>query len=214
MRQVSTRISTENSRSSDRSAANRKALPYPIFSGRTTVARLYYLLLKDLGVFDAAKEKAQGAQRAAEAAAKKKTDDAERARQDAERRAFQAAGLPYTQSAARANAPTSTSTGGSAAPSASAAVDGFVETTGAALADKGVAGLKEMLEKIRKAGGGVLFVDEVRSARDGIRGDVPRLSIIGCSRAPSSASFLAYAARTLDTWQRTELVLRGWSFSD
>lgn len=37
-----------------------------------------------------------------------------------------------------------------------------METTGAALADKGVGGLKEMLEKIRKAGGGVLFVDEVR----------------------------------------------------
>ncbi|CAN0298439.1 unnamed protein product, partial [Hapterophycus canaliculatus] len=36
----------------------------------------------------------------------------------------------------------------------------FVETTGADLANKGVRGVKEMLDKIREAGGGVLFVDE------------------------------------------------------
>lgn len=137
-------------------------------SGKTTVARHYYRLLKDLGVFATAEEKARDAQEAAEADAKKKADAAEKAKQDAERRAFQSAGLPYTPSAARASAPTSTA--GAAAPSASAgsagsaaaAADGFVETTGAALADEGVDGLKKMLKKIRKAGGGVLFVDEVR----------------------------------------------------
>lgn len=145
----------------------RQTLPHPNPSGKTTVARLYYQLLKDLGVFAAAEEKAREAQHAAETAAKKKADAAEKARQDAERRAFQSAGLPYTESAARASAPTAGS--GTASPSASAgsaAKDGFVETTGAALADKGVAGLKEMLEKIRKAGGGVLFVDEVGGWHD------------------------------------------------
>lgn len=140
-------------------------------SGKTTVARLYHRLLKDLGVFAAAEQKAQEARQAAEAAATKKANAAEKAKRDAERRAFQSAGLPYTESTARASAPTfSTAGSGTAASSATsagssrsvAATDGFVETTGAALADKGVAGLKEMLEKIRKAGGGVLFVDEVR----------------------------------------------------
>ena len=38
---------------------------------------------------------------------------------------------------------------------------GFVETTGAALADCGTKSLQGMLEKIENAGGGVLFVDEV-----------------------------------------------------
>lgn len=144
--------------------------------GKTTVARFYYRLLKDLGVFADAEEKAQEAQRAAEAAAKKRADAAEKARQDAERRAFQSAGLPYTEGAARASAPASAAGPGTATPSASAgsaaaATDGFVETTGAALADKGVAGLREMLEKIRKAGGGVLFVDEVRLGA-ALRGNV------------------------------------------
>lgn len=132
--------------------------------GKTTVARFYYRLLKDLGVFADAEKKAQEAQRAAEAAAKKRADVAEKARQDAERRAFQSAGLPYTEGAARASAPASAAGHGTA-------TDGFVETTGAALADKGVAGLREMLEKIRKAGGGVLFVDEVRLGA-ALRGNV------------------------------------------
>ncbi|CAN0537171.1 unnamed protein product, partial [Scytosiphon promiscuus] len=60
--------------------------------GKTTVARLYYRLLKDIGLFVSA-----------------------------ERR------------------------------------EGFVETTGAALADCGTKGLMDMLDKIKSVGGGVLF---------------------------------------------------------
>lgn len=115
-------------------------------------------------MFYAAEERAQDAKIAAEAQAKKKADDEEKARQDAERRAFESAGLPYTRSAAKAGAGVSTPTAASASSSLAgspAAMLGFVETTGADLADNGVRGLKDMLEKIRKAGGGVLFVDEV-----------------------------------------------------
>ncbi|PFH58340.1 hypothetical protein XA68_13854 [Ophiocordyceps unilateralis] len=38
--------------------------------------------------------------------------------------------------------------------------DGFVETTGAALASKGVAAAKAMLEQLKGEGGGVVFIDE------------------------------------------------------
>ncbi|CAN0163486.1 unnamed protein product, partial [Ectocarpus sp. 4 AP-2014] len=131
-------------------------------TGKTTVARLYYRLLKELGVFASAEERAADARAAAEAAAKKKADDTEKARQDAERRAFQSAGLPYTAQQqqlqnppATPRAPASSTTTATAASAA-----GFVETTGADLADNGVGGLKGMLKKIREVGGGVLFVDE------------------------------------------------------
>lgn len=128
------------------------------------MARLYYRLLKDLGVFASAEEKARSAQEAADAKAKKKADAAEKAKQDQERRLFQSAGLPY-------NAQNPTSMGGApaqapappASSAAASAATGFVETTGADLADQGVAGLKGMLKKIKNAGGGVLFVDEVGS---------------------------------------------------
>ncbi|CAM9360644.1 unnamed protein product [Ectocarpus sp. 12 AP-2014] len=133
-------------------------------TGKTTVARLYYRLLKDLGVFASAEERAADARAAAEAAAKKKADDAEKARQDAERRAFQSAGLPYTaqqQQQQLQNPPaTPRASASSTTTAAAASATGFVETTGADLADNGVGGLKDMLKKIREAGGGVLFVDE------------------------------------------------------
>lgn len=129
------------------------------------MARLYHRLLKDLGVFASAEERAADARAAAEAAAKKKADDAEKARQDAERRAFQSAGLPYTaqqQQQQQQNPPaTPRASASSTTTAAAASVAGFVETTGADLADNGVGGLKDMLKKIREAGGGVLFVDEV-----------------------------------------------------
>jgi len=138
-------------------------LPLPPPPGKTTVARLYYRLLKDLGGFSAAQERAQEAKAAAEAAEQRKADAAEAARQDAERRAFQSAGLPYTQSAAKkAPAPAAV-----AAASLGSWPSGFVETTGAALADNGVRGLKGILDKIRQVGGGVLFVDEVGPAAVG-----------------------------------------------
>lgn len=148
-------------------AASTPPVSFTSRSGKTTVARLYYRLLKDLRVFAAAESRAQDAKITAEAEAKKNADAAEKARQDAERRAFQSVGLPYTQSAARAGAGTSTPTATSASArlaESTAATAGFVETTGADLADKGVRGLKDMLKKIREAGGGVLFVDEVRVA--------------------------------------------------
>lgn len=123
-------------------------------TGKTTVARLYYRLLKDLGVFAAAEERAHDARVAEEAAAKEKADAAEKASQEAERRAFQSAGLQFTpRSPAR-----QMSLSAAAKPSPS----GLVETTGADLANEGVGGLKAMLEQIRKAGGGVLLVEEVK----------------------------------------------------
>lgn len=36
----------------------------------------------------------------------------------------------------------------------------FIETTGAALANDGVKGAKDIMEKLKNAGGGALFVDE------------------------------------------------------
>lgn len=133
--------------------------------GKTTVARLYYRLLKDVGVFAAAEEKAQEAKAAADALSKKqaaaKAAAAEQARQDAERRAFQSAGLPYNLRNTAASAAVNPPAPATSAAAAASPTSGFVETTGADLADKGVRGLKEILEKIKKAGGGVLFVDEV-----------------------------------------------------
>lgn len=85
-----------------------------------------------------------------------------KARKERERQMFQAAGLPYNPMS------NSAVTQGTPAPSLRSStqqvLSGFVETTGADLADKGVRGLKEMLQEIRTAGGGVLFVDEVRKS--------------------------------------------------
>lgn len=131
-------------------------------------------------MFSSAEERARKAKAAAEAKAKKKADAAEKARQDAERRAFQSAGLPYTPSTPAPAATSSSSVGSSAA----AGTAGFVETTGADLANKGVGGLKGMLDKIREAGGGVLFVDEVRL--------VLRVAICGC---PNTRGFCVACAR-------------------
>lgn len=125
------------------------------------MARLYYRLLKDLGVFASAEERAADARSAAEAAAKKKADAAEKARQDAERRAFQSAGLPYTAQQQQNPPATTRPSASSATTTTAASAAGFVESIGADLADNGVGGLKGMLKKIREAGGGVLFVDEV-----------------------------------------------------
>lgn len=136
--------------------------PLHLSPGKTTVARLYYRFLNDIGVFAGAKEKAREARAVAAAEAKRQADEAEKARKDRERQMFQAAGLPYN--------PTSNSSVSQGTPASSLrsstnqALSGFVETTGADLADKGVRGLKEMLTKIRTAGGGVLFVDEVRKS--------------------------------------------------
>lgn len=124
------------------------------------MARLYFRLLKDLGVFSSAEETARKARSAAAAEANRQAEEAEKARKERECQMFQAAGLPYN--------PTSKASvrQGTPAPSllssTQQALSGFVETTGADLADKGVPGLKEMLKTIRTAGGGVLFVDEVR----------------------------------------------------
>lgn len=127
-----------------------------ISSGKTTVARLYYRLLKDLGVFAASEKRAHDARVAEEAEAKKKADAAEKARRDDDRRAFESAGLAYTPPTRPRQ--TSLPPAGKTTPTLPS---GFVETTGADLAEKGVRGLKAMLDNIRKAGGGVLFVDEV-----------------------------------------------------
>lgn len=144
------------------------------------MARLYCRLLKDIGVFDSANRRAQDRRDAADAAARKKAAAAEQLRIENERKAFRAAGLPYTSpspaNAGAGAAPTTTTVGALAANSGSTAGAGasgaasskgagFVETTGADLADCGTKGLKGMLEKIKDAGGGVLFVDEV-----GVRG--------------------------------------------
>lgn len=131
------------------------------------MARLYYGLLKDVGVFRNAEEQARQAEADKAAAAKKKADDAEKARQETERRAYASAGIPYNPPKAPsprgpapgAPVPTPAPIPGSAA--AKARTEGFVETTGAHLADNGARGLRDILAKIRTAGGGVLFVDEV-----------------------------------------------------
>lgn len=110
-------------------------------------------------MFSAAEKQAHDARVAAEAAAKETANAAEKASQAVERRAFQSAGLSYTPPPwTEQGSPSAT---GKTTPSLPS---GFVETTGADLAEKGVRGLKEMLEDIRKAGGGVLFVDEVNVA--------------------------------------------------
>lgn len=107
-------------------------------------------------MFVAAEKRAQNARVAEEAAAKEKADAAKKASEDTERRAFESAGLSYTP-------PPRTEQGSPsvAGKTTLSLPSGFVETTGADLAREGVRGLKDMLEKIRKAGGGVLFVDEV-----------------------------------------------------
>lgn len=142
------------------------------------MARLYYRLLKDIGVFASAERRAQDLQDAADKAARKKAADKEKLRVENERKAFQAAGLPYNGNNNNNNPPPATAGGatsstttvgtlaansGSAAGAGAATSKGkgFVETTGAALADCGTKGLKDMLENIKSAGGGVLFVDEV-----------------------------------------------------
>lgn len=122
------------------------------------MARLYYRVLKDLGVFAPAEERAHDARAAADAKSRRDAAAAEKAKQDAERQTFERAGLPYHPASATASKTTSPA---AVAPSKSRK-SGFVETTGADLADKGVGGLKEILFDIKKAGGGVLFVDEVR----------------------------------------------------
>lgn len=99
--------------------------------------------------------------------AREKAAAAEKVRQDTERRAFQSAGFQYKPSPAPSSnialapAPAPAPTPGSAQEKAML-YEGFVETTGADLANNGVGGLKKMLQKIRDAGGGMLFVDEVR----------------------------------------------------
>jgi ATPase family associated with various cellular activities (AAA) len=85
-------------------------------TGKTTVARLYAALLRDLGVFAAATAKAQ-----------------------------QAAAVAANSSSSGSNKKASKS---------------VQETTGADLADGGVRQLKDMLQEIEQAGGGLLFVDE------------------------------------------------------
>lgn len=140
--------------------------------GKTTVARLYYRLLKDVGVFANAEQKARELKAAKEAEEKKKADAAKKAQEDAIRQACRSVGLTYDPRKAPPKNPVQAPAPApipapSPALQATAAkgmqLQGFVETTGADLADNGVGGLKDMLEKIRTAGGGVLFVDEVTS---------------------------------------------------
>lgn len=154
--------------------------------GKTTVARLYYGLLKDVGVFASATEKAKQRKAAKDAKDKKKAEEDQKAKDAANRRIVESAGLQYTPpppppyNPPQAPAPSTIPSPGPAAAKAER-LKGFVETTGADLEDQGVGGLKEMLARIYSAGGGVLFVDEVTKrcfrqfGRD-IHSTVPRTS--------------------------------------
>lgn len=105
------------------------------------MARLYYRVLKDVGVFAIAKQRAHEAEPAAYAKSRRDAAAAEKDKQDAEKQAYERAGLPYHPASATASKTTSPA---AVVPSKSPK-SGFVETTVADLADKGVSGLKEIL---------------------------------------------------------------------